>query len=353
MSGVRSQLRLASLLARHLLHVMKRQRARVAVLWTALTLALGIGIGLLAFMTSIEDSYRERGRAISGVSDAQVEAVGVSSLPADLAQRLERLGGTRYAIPMAQQRVVLEAGREQAVATAIGVDRSARRLGGALQSDFGMRTDRPVKPGLALSSSLAAELGVQRGERLRLFAYERAPSLRVARVIDANPAIDDVIALPRQQLELLRGAPGRPTTVFVKLDEGASLADWEARARHLLPAGASLGTPARSQGELSHVLDFTVRAPTLVFGMVVLTIAALLIYVLQLMRMLERQEDLGLLRALGSRRLPLIGAESTILAGLLIAAIPAGVVIGTLIADYLSSQVPTYLTDVFGFNMQV
>ena len=48
--------------------------------------------------------------------------------------------------------------------------------------------------------------------------------------------------------------------------------------------------------------------------MVVLAIAALLIYVLQLMRMLERQEDLGLLRALGSRRAPLVAAESLILA---------------------------------------
>jgi putative ABC transport system permease protein len=353
MSGARSQLRLTGLLTRHLVHVMKRQRARVVVLWAALTLALGIGIGLLAFMTSIEDSYRERGRAFSGVSDAQVEAVGASSLPAGLAQRLERLGGTRYAIPMAQQRVVLEAGHEQVVATAIGVDRLARRLGGTVQRDFGVRTDRSLKPGLALSSKLAGELGVRRGERLRLFAYDRAPSLRVARVADVNPVIDDVITLPRRQLESLRGAPGRPTIVYVKLNPGASLADWEARARRLLPAGASLGTAARSQEELSHVLDFTVRAPTLVFGMVVLAIAALLIYVLQLMRMLERQEDLGLLRALGSRRLPLILAESTILTGLLIVAIPAGVAIGALIADYLSSQVPTYLTDVFGFNMQV
>ena len=71
------------------------------------------------------------------------------------------------------------------------------------------------------------------------------------------------------------------------------------------------------------MLDFTVRAPTFVFGMVVLAIAGLLIYVLQLMRMLERQEDLGLLRALGSRRLPLVLAESAILAALLVVGDPA------------------------------
>jgi len=353
MSGIRSQARLAALLARHLLHVMKRQRARVAVLWAALALALGIGIGLLAFTTSIEDSFRERGRAVGGVSDFQVKAVGASSLPAGLARRLERVEGTDYAIPMAQQRVALDAGTERIVATAIGVDRSARRLRGAVQRDLGFRTGGSARPGLALSTALADELDVRRGDRLQLFAYERAPRLRVARVVDVDPAIEDVITLPRRQLEALRGAPGRPTVVYVKLAPGTSASAWESRAERILPAGASLTTPARDQQELSYVLDFTVRAPTLVFGMVVLAIATLLIYVLQLMRMLERQEDLGLLRAMGSRRLPLVLAESAILAALLVGAIPAGIAIGAPIAHYLAAQVPTYLTDVFGFNMEV
>ncbi|HWO17026.1 MAG TPA: FtsX-like permease family protein, partial [Solirubrobacterales bacterium] len=353
MSGVRSQARLSALLTRHLLHVMKRQRTRVAVLWGALALALGIGIGLLAFTTSIEDSFRERGRAVGGVSDFQVKAVGASSLPTGLTGQLERVEGTGYAIPMTQQRVALDAGTERIVATAIGVDRSARRLRGAVQRDLGFRASGSARPGLALSTALAGELDVRRGERLRLFAYERAPRLRVARVVDVDPAIEDVITLPRRQLEALRGAPGRPTVVYVKLAPGASASEWERRVEPILPDGASLTTPARDQQELSYVLDFTVRAPTLVFGMVVLAIAALLIYVLQLMRMLERQEDLGLLRALGSRRLPLILAESAILTVLLIAAIPAGIAIGTPIAHYLAAQVPTYLTDVFGFNMEV
>jgi putative ABC transport system permease protein len=353
MSGARSQARLTALLVRHLLHTMRRQRLRVAVLWAALALALGIGIGLLAFNASIEDSFRERGRALGGISDVRVEAVGTSSLPAGMAARLERLRGTRYAIPMAQQRVALQAGGERAVATAIGVDRSARRLRGAVQRDLGVRTGRGTPRGLALSTALARELGVRRGERLRLFAFARAPRLRVARVVDVDPAIEDILTLPRRRLEALRGAPGRPTVVYVKLAQGVAKGSWERRAERVLPAGAELADLAGSQRELGHVLDFVVRAPTLVFGAVVLAIAALLIYVLQLMRMLERQEDLGLLRAMGSRRLPPVLAESAVLAALLVAAIPPGLAIGTPIAHYLAAQVPTYLTDVFGFRMQV
>lgn len=351
--SARARARLTFLLTRHLLHTMRRQRARALVLWAALALALGIGIGLLAFMTSIEDSYRERGEAVGGVSDFQLEAIGGSSLEAGLAKRLDRLAGTRYAVPLTQQRVSLEAGGERTVATAIGVDRSARRMRGAVQEDLKLPAGGSAQRGIVLPSDLAGELKVHRGERIRLFAYTAGPKVRVARVVDVGAAIEDVLTLPRARLEALRGAPGRPTSIYVKLAPGASRSSWERRAAPLIPDNAVLTTAATNQEQLSHVLDFTVRAPTFVFGMVVLAIAGLLIYVLQLMRMLERQEDLGLLRALGSQRSPLILAESLLLCGLLVAAIPPGLLIGAPISAYLASQVPTYLTDVFGFNMQV
>ncbi len=234
MSRIRSQAHLTALLTRHLLHTMRRQRARAVVLWAALALALGIGVGLLAFMTSIEDSYRERGEAVGGVSDVQVEAIGASSLPAGLAKRLDRIGGTRYAIPMTQQRVTLEAGTEDVVATAIGVDRSARRLRSAVQRDLKLPGGRSAKPGLALPSGLADELGVRRGDKLRIFAYRRSPRLRVARVVDVSPAIEDVITLPRDRLEAMRGTPGRPTVIYVKFGPRMGLDAFERRAEGML-----------------------------------------------------------------------------------------------------------------------
>ena len=354
MKGAKAQGRVAALMTRHLLRVMSRQRARVAVLWAALVLALGIGVGLLAFVTSIEDSYQARGHAVGGLSDVQVEAVAESSLQPGVAARLSRLHGTRYAVPMAQQRVTLEAAGRTAVATAVGVDRSARRLRSAVQRELKVPSGRAARRGLLLTTKLADRLGgVEPGHRIRVFAYGHTFRPRVAKVVEVDPAIDDVMTLPRAQLERLRGAPGRPTVVYVKLDPGVSPAAWERRARHVLPANAELTTAAENQAELNHVLDFTVRAPTFVFGLVVLAILGLLIYVLQLMRMLERQEDIGLLGALGSRRAPLIVAESAILAVLLAFAVVPGALVGTPIARYLAAQVPDYLTDVFGFNMQV
>ena len=354
------------LLTRHLLATLARQRARTLVLWLALTVGLAVVVGLLSFVRSVEDSFAEHGRAIAGVADVRVEAVAQTSLPAGLAARLERLPGTRAAVAVAQQRVALRAGDRSVAVTAFGIDRRARLLRSALERDLRPPPERrrdarpgrgaaPTRPpsGLTLSRPLAAELRVRAGDRVRVFAYAAQPRVRVARVVDTIPALDRAVALPRAQVERLRGAPGRPTTIHVRLRDGADRAAWERRARAALPPNAVLTSAAADEIELDHVLDFTVRSPTLVFGAVVLAIVALLVYVLQLMRMLERQEDVGLVRALGAGRVRLALAEGLTLALLVAAAVVPGALLGVPIAHGLAQQVPTYLTDVFGFDVQV
>ena len=343
-----------ALLVRHLLGTLARQRGRTLVLWLALALGLGVVVGLLSFVHSVDDSFARRGTAIAGVADVRVEAVAQTALPRRLAERLRQLPGTRAAVAIAQQRVALQGRHGDAVAvTAFGIDRSARQLRSTLGSELRVDGGRGARRGLTLGRALAGELGVHAGERVRLFAFQQAPRVRVARVVDASPALANAVALPRAQLEALRGAPGRPTVVYVTLEAGRSLAAWERRARAVLPSNAVLATAAADQRELDHVLDFTVRSPTFVFGSVVLAIVALLVYVLQLMRMLERQEDIGLVRALGAGRVRLALAEAATLAVLVVAALVPGGLAGIPIAHGLAQQVPTYLTDVFGFEVQV
>jgi putative ABC transport system permease protein len=371
------------LLARHLLGTLARQRGRTLALWLALTVGLAVVVGLLSFVRSVEDSFADHRRAIGGVADLRVEAVAQTSLPAGLAARLERLPGTRAAVAIAQQRVALEAGGERVAVTAFGIDRRARLLRSALDEELRPprrdadpapraedpqqraadpprgedrrprgRADQPAR-GLTLSRPLADQLGVRAGEHVRVFAFADARRVRVERVADTIPALANAVALPRAQVERLRGAPGRPTVIHVRLRDGVARAAWERRARTVLPANAVLASPAGDERELDHVLDFTVRSPTLVFGTVVLAIVALLVYVLQLMRMLERQEDVGLVRALGAGRVRLALAEALTLTLLVAAAVVPGALAGVPIAHGLARQVPTYLTDVFGFDVLV
>ncbi|MEX0745835.1 MAG: FtsX-like permease family protein [Phycisphaeraceae bacterium] len=347
-------MRVTLLLARHIVRTIGRQRARTLLLWLALVLGLGVIVGLFSFVSSIDDSFERRGRAISGVSDARVEAVAQSSLGSRLADRLERVRGTRYAVPVTQQRVTIRSRRASVAATAFGIDREARRLRSAMQRELGVKVGgRTEQSGLSLSTDLARRLGVHKRDRVRLFAYQRSPLIRVARVVDVPTSLSDVITLPRARLEQMRRAPGKPNSIYVRLRDGVSLQQWKNRTRDVVPANARVATPADDQRELDQVLDFTIRSSTYMFGAVALMIAGLLIYVLQMMRMLERQEDVGLIRALGSRRTPLVLAEILVLALLLAAAIIPGALVGRPIAHYLANQTPDYLTDVFNFKMQV
>ncbi|HMJ01703.1 MAG TPA: ABC transporter permease [Conexibacter sp.] len=343
------------LLTRHLLATLARQRGRTVVLWLALAVGLAVVVGLLSFVRSVERSFADHGRAIAGVADVRVEAVAQTALPPRLAARLERIPGTRSAVAMTLQRVALQGDGASVAVTAFGIDRRARLLRSALEQDLRPARSRAGEPraGLTLSRTLADELGVRAGERVRLFAFAGARRIRVARVVDAAPALARAVALPRARLERLRGMPGRPTVVYVRLRAGVARAAWERRARAVLPANAVLTTAGADEQQLDHVLDFTVRSPTLVFGTVVLAIVALLAYVLQLMRMLERQEDVGLVRALGAGRVRLALAEALTLVLLVAAALVPGALAGIPIAHGLARQVPTYLTDVFGFQVRV
>ncbi|KKL73561.1 hypothetical protein LCGC14_2073660, partial [marine sediment metagenome] len=341
------------LLARHILRTVARQRSRTFMVWVALVAALGVVVGLLSFVASINDSFERRGKAVRGVADVQVQAVAQSSLGSGLARRLERVRGTRFAVPVTQQRATLRSREHSVVVTAYGIDRRARRLRSTMQRELSVRMPkRPENGGLSLSTDMARRLDVEKGDRIRLFAHRRTPRIRVARVVDVPESLADVVTLPRSTLERLRGSPGRPNTIYVQL-KGTDLDGWKQRARSSLPSNTAITTPAGAQRELDNVLDLAVRSYTYMFGAVVLSIVGLLIYVLQLMRMLERQEDAGLVRALGSGWAPLARAEIAVLALALATAVVPGALLGRLLAQYLARQLPPFLAEGFNFTVQI
>ncbi len=341
------------LLTRHILRTMAGHGLRSFMVWLALASALAVIIGVISFIQSIDDSFRARGTAVRGIADLQVQAVERSTLPSGLAADLEDLRGTRYAVALDEQRIAIKSAKQTSVtATAFGIDRRARRLRSDLQRQLNVRTPRnPENGGLTISTTMADQLGVERGDKVRVLAYRRSPAIKVKRIQRVSPALEDVVALPRKSVENMRGAEGRPNTIFVKLKPGTSIARWQKRADRVLPGNALVVTPKQQQHELDTVLNFTTRSYTYVFGAVALLIGALLVYVLQLMRMLDRQEDAGLVRALGSGWGPLAAAEVLTVALMLVSALPAGLLLGHWFANELGSNLPLYLTQVFNFKL--
>jgi putative ABC transport system permease protein len=342
------------LLVRHILRTMSAHMLRTAIVWAALAAALAVVIGIFSFTTSIDDSYRARGDAVRGVADLQVRAVANSTFSNDLVGKLEDVRGTRHVVPVDEQRIAINSKKTVAtVASAFGIDNSAKKLRSDLQRELNVRTPKnPEDGGLTISREMARTLDVKRGDKVRILAFSRSPKIKIRRVQSVRPSLSEVVALPRKSLEHLRGRKG-PNTLFVQLKPGTSVAQWKRRAKDELPGNAEIVTAADQQHQLDEVLSVTTRSYTYLFGAVALLIVALLVYVLQLMRMIDRQEDAGLVRALGSSSAPLAVAELVTLTFLLLLALPVGVIGGGAFAHQLASNLPNYLTQVFSFTMVV
>lgn len=342
------------LLARHILSTMFSHVLRSLIVWGALAAALAVVIGIFTFTRSIDDSFQARGTAVGGVSDLQVRAVANGHFKNSLVRDLRKVRGTRLVVAVDEQRIAINSKKRTAtVASAFGIDNSARKLRSALQRELNVKTPKnPENGGLTISREMAKTLGVKRGEKVRILSFTRSPEIRIRRVQKVSPALSEVVALPRKSVEQLRGADG-PNTLFVQLKPGVTTSQWERRARDTLPKNAEIVTVADQQSQLDRVLSVTTRSYTYLFGAVALLIVFLLVYVLQLMRMIDRQEDAGLVRALGSDIKPLAAAELLTLTLVLVPALPVGVLAGRMFADRLADNLPDYLTQVFNFTMVV
>lgn len=342
------------LLTRHILRTMSSHALRSVIVWLSLAAALAVIIGVFAFTGSIDASHRARGEAIRGVADLQVQAVGNTSFKRSLASKLEDVRGTKLVVGIDEQRIAIHSKHATAVtASAFGIDRNARKLESDLQRELNVKTPKnPENGGLTISREMAEQLAVKRGDKVRVLAFTRSPEIKIRRIQQVGPTLSEVVALPLKSLERLRGDDG-PNTLFVQLKGSTTPAQWQRRARDQLPKNATIVTAGSQQKELNQVLNVTTRSYTYLFGAVALLIVTLLVYVLQLMRMMDRQEDAGLVRALGSSSAPLAAAEILTLSLMLLLALPAGLIGGRAFAEQLAGNLPDYLTQVFNFTMVV
>ena len=342
------------LLSRHIMRTMSSHVLRTAIVWLALAASLAVIIGVLSFSRSINESHRARGEAVRGVADLQIQAVGNSTFKPGLAREIEDVRGTKYAVAIDELRIAIRSKQSVSqVATAFGIDNRARKLRSALQRELNVKTPKnPENGGLTISTAMAERLDVKRGDKVRVLAFTRSPPIKIRRIQSVSPALSEVVALPRKSVEAMRGTEGA-NTMFVQLDDGVSRAAWLKRVDKVLPDNATVVTPDAQHHQLDEVLNVTTRSYTYLFGAVALLIVTLLVYVLQLMRMMDRQEDAGLVRALGSNSLPLALAEILTLGVMLVLALPAGIWGGHAFAHQLAGNLPDYLTQVFNFTMTV
>jgi len=220
--------------------------------------------------------------------------------------------------------------------TLMGVDFTvARELAAAWQ----VEGDWPAGDGCLLGVTLAGRLNLRPGASLSLSLADGEPQvLLVTGLVSTGESEDESVLVPLQWLQAATGAEGRVSAAAVAVEAGPDVVERFAAALQASAPFALEARPllqvSRAQGALLEKLDGLMTALTLV----VLMLAGMCVMTTLLSIVVEREAEIGLMRALGASNaevLRMLLGEATLL-GLLGAAL--GLVLGMWNAHWMGRQ---------------
>ncbi len=315
---------------------------------------IGITLGVMALVTvlSVMNGFEREleGNILGVMPQALITTPGGSLDPKRIPpSALERLKGVSRIVPLTTGDVVLQSARSVAVGVMLGVNPQdpeplARYL-------VNVRMDK-LQPGgyqVILGEQLAGQLGVKRGDRLRLMVpgasqftpMGRIPSQRlftVAGTFAANSEVDEYQLLTNQQdaSRLMRYPAGNITGWRLWLQQPL---DVEAVSRQTLPEGTQWKDWRERKGELFQAVRMEKNMMGLLLSLIVAVAAFNIITSLGLLVM-EKQGEVAILQTLGLTRRQVMlvfmvqGAGAGIIGALL------GTGLGLLLAGQLNNLMP-------------
>jgi putative ABC transport system permease protein len=334
-----------------------RRRGRAALIVAGLMLATAIFTVSLATGDTMSQSIRSSAIAALGRTD---EVVGAKGLSAQLAVGTPATG-TRW-FPQAFADRIAAAGRRSGLVSAVAPvvvwgaavqDRSSGQYEpnvtlfagdpGSIAAFGPMRASGKVVSiaqlgpnEVYLNTQGAEQLGARAGDTVRILAGARVESARVRAVVSYKGAATASygVLMPLTRAQALLGKPGRVDGVYVANRDG--VAGTDAVVKALEPAVSSLGLEAdktrQNALDSADAAGATFVAFFTTFGSFSIAAGILLIVLIFVMLAAERRSELGIARAVGTRRGHLVqmfvyeGAAYDLLAAL------AGAALGVLVA---------------------
>jgi putative ABC transport system permease protein len=161
-----------------------------------------------------------------------------------------------------------------------------------------------------LNARAADELDAQRGDRVRVFAGDRRTSFRVRAIVEFDGTGTDgsALMLPLRSAQTFLGEPHRIKAILVSnrgdATSGAARTDDVVRRlqRALEPLGLQAATTKQDALELADTTGATFMSIFTTFGSFSIAAGILLIFLIFVMLAAERRGELGIARAVGTRR---------------------------------------------------
>lgn len=266
-----------------------------------------------------------------------VEARGASAL-----HGVEHLPGVLYAEPFRIDDIVLHNRGRSVRETVFGVPGDAR-LSRIIGSEA--RALAPPVSGVALGRALAAKLDARPGDEIRI---EQSRGRRVAAYVRVAAIVDPMIGssafMELDGLSRLMREPGRISGAHLLMDP-AGMRAFNARIKET-PAVAGISYVGQAESSMRREFEQGVGIMNFIYAAFAAVMAGGVAFSAARITLAEQERDLATLRVLGFSRREVSYVLIGELTALALLAVPAGCIIGTLLAMWLMQL---FQTDMYAF----
>jgi putative ABC transport system permease protein len=338
----------------HLYRVRLRARL-VAELLALAGIAVGVALVFAALVanTSLTGSVRQLNEGVVGDASIQLAARGPDGFDQGIAGRVMQIAGVSSAAPIVESRINLVGPGGLRSVLLVGGDPRFARFGGRLLQGLAAGR-RGAEPGLALPAPLAAELGVEVGEKVTVETGAGVARARVAGLLrnaDVGSLVKSPVALaPLPLAQALSGMQGRVSRVFVDPRPGRDRVVREALSR-IAPNRLDVG-PADREVAIFERAAYPTNQSTTLFSVLSALVGFLFAFSAMLLTVPQRRLFISELRLAGYEpwvvvQLLLIDALVLGLAGSIF-----GLVLGDQVSRLLFDSPPNYLLSAFPIGAQ-
>lgn len=315
--------------------------------------AIGITLGVLALVTvlSVMNGFEQEleKSTLSLMPQALITSEKGSINPEQMPASALKLNGVRSMTPLTTGDVVLQSARNVGVGVMLGINAEEADPLTPYLVNVKQQVLQPGKYNVILGEQLANQLGVKRGEQLRLMVpaasqftpMGRLPSQRlftVAGTFAANSEVDGYQILVNQQdaSRLMRYPAGHITGWRLALDKPLQV---DSLSQQTLPDGLVWKDWRERKGELFQAVRMEKNMMGLLLSLIVAVAAFNIITSLGLLIM-EKQGEVAILQTQGLTRRQIVmvfmvqGATAGIVGSVL------GALLGVLLASQLNNLMP-------------
>ena len=345
---------LTNLLRRVSLQHVKHQKLRtiMAVFGIALGVASMTSIDVVnsSVVRSLEDSInRITGRAVLQITGAE------SGFPESMLDRVQKVDGVEYAVPVIETNANLAAGSERSFVV-LGVDvLQDNKVRDYSITDESADIPDPLlflaKPdSILLTQEMARREGIGIDQKIQVQTVQGLRNFTVRGLLEpdgpAKALGGDIAVMDIYAAQMAFGKDGRIDRIDVSIARGETLDTVKARLQAALPQGYNIDTPAGRTRQIENLMARFRKSMDLISFMA-LFVGMYLIYNTVSISVVQRRKEIGILRAIGATRGQIIMLFLAETFALSLAASLLGVILGLALAQLSLSAVAQTISSMY------